>query len=136
GANVEVTWYSNGTNMDYPSSGTSWASPQVVGLAALIKQVGPGFSTAQVIQIMKDSSPPTYASYSNASYSMINVNAAVALAFQRAGYSYSGGTSGGLQSSGGSSSSTSTSTTTATGNTAFLGTPFSTGQVIKAVNFD
>jgi len=127
GDNIDVTWYANGVAMDYPSSGTSWASPQIVGAAALIKQVDPNFTVAQIASIIHDSATWIYDSYSNMSYAQLNVNAAVALAFQRAGYSYNGG---GYQ--GGSGSGSSPATTS----TPFLGTPFAVGSTIKAADYD
>jgi hypothetical protein len=125
--NIDVTWYANGVAMDYPSSGTSWASPQIVGAAALIKQVDSNFTVAQVASIIHDSATWIYDSYSKMSYPQLNVNAAVALAFQRAGYSYNGG---GYQ--GGSGSGTSS----APKSTPFLGTPFAVGSIIKAADYD
>src|SRR5205085_863090 len=85
GDNVTVTWYANGQHMDYPSQGTSWSGPQMVGAAALIKQVNPAFSPDQIMQIMRDSDNWIWDSTSNMSYPRLNVNNAVALAYQRGG---------------------------------------------------
>src|SRR5260370_32613200 len=83
--NISITWYSNGQHMDYPSWGTSWAGPQVVGAAALIKQINSNFSPDQILQIMRDSATWVYDSYSHMSYPRLNVNNAIALAYQRIG---------------------------------------------------
>src|SRR2546423_1691018 len=70
---IYVTWYANGQHMDYPSYGTSWAGPQMVGTAALIKQVNAAFTPAQVMQIMRDSATWIWDSYSGTSYPRLNV---------------------------------------------------------------
>ena len=85
GENVIISWYSNGVSMDYPSSGTSWAGPQVTATGALIKQIDPAFTPTQIYSIIHDSAHWVYDSYSNMSYAMLDVNAALNLAFQRAG---------------------------------------------------
>jgi hypothetical protein len=125
--NIDVTWYNNGVAMDYPSSGTSWAAPQVVGAAALIKQVDSKFTVAQIASIIHDSATWIYDGYSKMSYAQLNVNGAVTLAFQRAGYTYKGG---GYQGGSGGSGSPAPSPTP------FLGTPFAVGSPIKAVAYD
>jgi hypothetical protein len=85
GQNVDIAWYSNGQHLDYTSSGTSWAGPQVTGTAALIKQINPGFSPSQILSIIQDSAHWDYDSYSNRSYARLDVNAALSLAYQRSG---------------------------------------------------
>jgi hypothetical protein len=85
GENVIISWYSNGKSMDYPSDGTSWAGPQVTATGALIKQIDPAFTDAQIYSIIHDSAHWVYDSYSNRSYAMLDVNAALGLAYQRAG---------------------------------------------------
>ncbi len=83
--NIEVTWYYSGIHADLPSYGTSWASPQVTGAAALVKQVNSKFTADQVFQILRDSATYVYDSYSNANYARLNVPAAIGLAYQRSG---------------------------------------------------
>ena len=83
--NIQVTWYYSGIHANLPSTGTSWAGPQVTGAAALVKQVNSKFSADQVYQILRDSATWVYDSYSNANYARLNVPAAIALAYQRSG---------------------------------------------------
>lgn len=63
--------------------GTSWASPVVVGAAVLIKQIDPRFTPMQIMKIMQDSGVATYDPATKLSYKRINLNAALALAYQR-----------------------------------------------------
>jgi hypothetical protein len=65
------------------ADGTSWASPTAVGTAALIKQIDPRFTPAQIMQIMQDSGVPTYDSVTKLSYKRLDLNAALTLAYQR-----------------------------------------------------
>jgi hypothetical protein len=65
------------------ADGTSWASPAVTGTAALIKQIDPRFTPAQIMKILQDSGESVYDSVSKLSYKRLNVNAALALAYQR-----------------------------------------------------
>ena len=67
------------------ADGTSWASPQVVGAAVLIKQVWPGATPQQIMQVLKDSGTPTYDAVTKVTYKRLNVNAAIGLAYQRHG---------------------------------------------------
>jgi hypothetical protein len=67
------------------ADGTSWASPAAVGTAALIKQIDPRFTPAQIMQIMQDSGVSTYDSATKLSYKRLDVNAALTLAYQRRG---------------------------------------------------
>jgi hypothetical protein len=65
------------------ADGTSWASPAVVGTAALIKQIDPAFTPAQIMQIMQESGKPVYDPVSKLTYKRLNVDAALALAYAR-----------------------------------------------------
>jgi hypothetical protein len=67
------------------ADGTSWASPAVVGTAALIKQIDPAFTPAQIMQIMQESGKPVYDPVSKLTYKRLNVDAALALAYARHG---------------------------------------------------
>jgi hypothetical protein len=87
GENVDIAWYSSGKHVDYTSSGTSWAGPQVTATAALIKQINPNYTPSQVLSIIQDSGHWDYDSYSNRSYPRLDVNAALGLAYQRSGKS-------------------------------------------------
>src|SRR5207248_1777727 len=53
--------------------------------AALIKQVNPGFTPSQIMQIMRDSANWIYDSYTGQNYPQLNVNGAITLAYQRSG---------------------------------------------------
>jgi len=65
------------------ADGTSWASPQIVGAAVLVKQVWPGATLQQIMQVLKDSGTPTYDAVTKVTYKRLNVNAAIGLAYQR-----------------------------------------------------
>ncbi len=69
---------------DY-AQGTSWSTPHVVATAALIKQISPNLSPAQIISIIKDSGKPYFDSVSNRTYARLDINAAIALAYKRTG---------------------------------------------------
>lgn len=85
GGGVNITWYTAGQHQDSISSGTSWAAPQVVGTAALIKQINPGFNPAQILAIIRDSARQVWDPASGLNYPELNVNSALGLAYQRLG---------------------------------------------------
>jgi hypothetical protein len=88
GENVTLPYYDTGSKKHIyvdTASGTSWASPAVVGTAALIKQINPAFTPLQILNIMKDSGVPTYDSATKLTYKRLDVNAALALAYARKG---------------------------------------------------
>ena len=128
--NIQVTWYYSGIHADLPSSGTSWAAPQVVGAAALIHQINPGFTPDQEMQILQQSANQVYDSYSGAYYGQLNVNAAIALAYQKSGQAaYTAPIP----------VTTPTPVTTAPttpGSQPFKGTAFATGTAIQAGFYD
>ncbi len=66
------------------ANGTSFASPQMVGAAALIKQINPAFTPAQIIQILKDSGTPVHDSVTGNTFPLLNIDAALKLAVLRA----------------------------------------------------
>lgn len=66
------------------ANGTSFASPQLVGAAALIKQINPAFTPAQIIQILKDSGTPVRDSVTGNTFPLLNLDAALKLAVLRA----------------------------------------------------
>jgi hypothetical protein len=82
GGNVEITWYANGQSENTTSSGTSWAGPQVVGAAALIRQVDPSATPDQILSILQQSATWVYDSTSNRSYPELNVDAALRLTYK------------------------------------------------------
>jgi hypothetical protein len=83
GENVTISWYGSGQHEDIVNSGTSWAGPQVTATAALIKQINPSFTPAQIYAIIRDSGKWIWDPISQMSYSRLDVNAAIALAYQR-----------------------------------------------------
>jgi subtilisin family serine protease len=83
GGAVNISWYQDGQHVDTVADGTSWASPQVVGAAALVKQVNPNFSPDQILQIMQDSAHWVWDANSGRSYARLDINEAIKLAFQR-----------------------------------------------------
>ncbi|MDB5319927.1 MAG: hypothetical protein JWN40_1558 [Phycisphaerales bacterium] len=88
GEHVTIPWYdvAKKTSIyENMADGTSWASPAVVGTAALIKQIDPSFTPAQMMQIMQDSGTPIYDSVSGLTYKRLNLDAALTLAYQRKG---------------------------------------------------
>ena len=66
------------------ANGTSFTSPQLVGAAALIKQINPAFTPAQIIQILKDSGTPVFDSVTGNTFPLLNLDAALKLAVLRA----------------------------------------------------
>lgn len=62
------------------ANGTSFASPQLVGAAALIKQIDPAFTPAQIIQILKASGTPVHDSVTGNTFPILNLDAALKLA--------------------------------------------------------
>ena len=67
------------------ASGTSWASAYVAGTAALLKQIGPSLTPAQIQSILQQSGTPVLDPTNNVYYQRINVNAAIQLAYQTLG---------------------------------------------------
>jgi hypothetical protein len=66
--------------IDY-GSGTSFSIPYVVGAAALLKQVDPNLTPAQVMQLMDDSGTPQYDATTNLTFPLLNIDAAIKLAY-------------------------------------------------------
>lgn len=62
------------------ATGTSFASPQVVGAAALIKQINPNFTPAQILQILEDSGTPVFDPVTGHTFPLLNLDAALKLA--------------------------------------------------------
>jgi len=58
-------------------AGTSWASPEIIGTVALIKQVNPNFTAAQVIFDLENSGVPTYDASSGITYPRLDVYNAI-----------------------------------------------------------
>lgn len=88
GEKVTVPYYDPATGLHIytdGADGTSWAAPAVTATAVLIKQISAKFTPAQIMQIMKDSGTATADPISGLTYKRLNVAAALALAYQRAG---------------------------------------------------
>jgi hypothetical protein len=86
GEQVTLPYYNTSTGQHIyvdTADGTSWASPAAVGTAALIKQIDPRFTPAQIMRIMQDSGTPVYDAASNLTYKRLNVNGALSLAYAR-----------------------------------------------------
>jgi len=67
------------------ADGTSWSAPQIAGAAALLRQIHPGFSNAQISSILSQSAVQKYDSATKRSYPRLNLIGAVKLAYQQAG---------------------------------------------------
>jgi hypothetical protein len=74
--------YKNGGYM-VSEEASSYPTPFIVGAAALVKQVNPNFTPAQIIDILKDSGKQI--SDGDRSYARIDVDAAIRLALKRSG---------------------------------------------------
>jgi hypothetical protein len=69
------------------ADGTSWSAPQIAGAAALLRQINPRFTNAQITSILTSSAVQKYDSASKRSYPRLNLYGAVKLAYQQAGKS-------------------------------------------------
>lgn len=118
GLQVDITWNKSGQSTDILNDGTSWAGPQVTATAALIKQIRPSFTPAEILSIMRDSAHWVYDGTSNAYYPRLDVYAALTLAYQRA------------------NPAPTPAPTPQPSETPFKGSPFNTGDVIQAEDFD
>lgn len=67
------------------ADGTSFSAPQIAGAAALIRQVNPNFSNADINSILATSAVQTYDSATKRSYPRLNLYGAITLAYQRIG---------------------------------------------------
>jgi hypothetical protein len=65
--------------------GTSFAAPQIAGAAALLRQINPAFSNAQITSILTSTASQRYDSKTGRSYPRLNLYGAVKLAYQQAG---------------------------------------------------
>jgi hypothetical protein len=77
-ASKQAIWYDGGY-------GTSFAAPQIAGAAALLRQIKPSFTNAQITSILTTSAVQKYDSKTNRSYPRLNLYGAVKLAYQQAG---------------------------------------------------
>ena len=85
GEDVPVAYSTSSQRLDSLASGTSFSVTQVVGAALLIRQVDPSFTNAQILQILKDSGTPTNDAYSGNTFPVINIDAAIRLAYSESG---------------------------------------------------
>ncbi len=83
---VTIPYDTNGRPIETNyAQGTSWAAPQMVGAAALVKQVNSNFTPGQIMQILKDSGKKIYDGISHQTYSRLDLYAAITMAYQRSG---------------------------------------------------
>jgi hypothetical protein len=106
----------SGTGFLASGEGSSWAAAHVTAAAALVKQVWPTATAAQVLAVLKDSGKlvtdtSTQFTYSGGTYPRLNMDAAIRLAYQRR-------------------------PAILPAQTPFMGTPFAIGATIQAEDFD
>jgi subtilisin family serine protease len=106
----------------YGTPATSFATPAVTAAAALLKQINPNFTSAQMHAILRDSASTVYDDLSKLNYKALDLDNAIALGIARAG-------------------ATVTPTPTAppptpTGQTPFGGRAITLPGIIEAENFD
>jgi len=77
-------WY-GGAIYTTAATGTSFAAPQIAGAAAVLRQINPGFTNAQIKSIIADSGTKVYDSSKGMTYPLLNIYNAVKLAYQRIG---------------------------------------------------
>jgi len=88
GEKVTLPYYDTGSKKNIyvdNADGTSWSAPQIAGAAALLRQVNPNFSNADITSILTASGVQRYDSGTGRSYPELNVYNAVRLAYQRIG---------------------------------------------------
>jgi hypothetical protein len=85
GNGVMLPWYDEAAKKHVYMSvtGTSFASPAVVGAAALIKQIDARYTPGQIMDIMQDSGVAVYDAATKLTYRRLDLNAALALAYAR-----------------------------------------------------
>ena len=101
-----------GTPVGLAGDGTSYAAPYVTAAAALIKQVNPDFTSAQIMAILQQSGQAVYDPASGLTFERLNIGAAIALAYKDTGPG------------------------SPPISTPFSGTPISIPGIIQAENFD
>jgi len=86
---ITLPYYDVGSHkaiyVDGSGTGTSFAAPQIAGAAALLRQINPRFTNAQITSILSQSAAKTYDAKSRLTYSRLNLYGAVRLAYQLAG---------------------------------------------------
>lgn len=88
GEKVTLPYYDVGSKKSIyvdVADGTSFSAPQIAGAAALIRQVNPNFSNADINSILTTSAVQTYDSATKRSYPRLNLYGAITLAYQRIG---------------------------------------------------
>ncbi len=87
GENITVPYYSPTDSslhyVDY-ATGTSFASPQVVGAAALLKQVDPTLTPAGILAILQSSGSDVADAATGTTYKELNVDAAIGMDYSQA----------------------------------------------------
>lgn len=90
GEKITLPYYDTGSKKNIfvdVGSGTSWSSPQIAGAAALLRQVNPNFSNADITNILKTSGTQKYDSATKLSFARLNIYNAIKLAYQYIGKS-------------------------------------------------
>ena len=105
----------------YLISGTasSYPTPFIAGTAALLKQINPRFTPAQMMKIMQDSGKPIFDPHSQRTYKRLDIDDAVKLAIEQ---------SGGQQPK--------PNPNPGPNQRPFKGSPFKTGKAIQFEDFD
>jgi hypothetical protein len=80
GEKVGLAYYDVGSRKHIyvdTGDGTSWSAPQIAGAAAVLRQINPKLTNAQITSILKSSGTQVYDSSSKRSYSRLNIYNAV-----------------------------------------------------------
>lgn len=84
GQNVPALYMdTNGDPLFYPVTGTSFATPFVAGMAALIRQISPDFTPDDVMDILRTSGQSVYDPQTGLTFKRIDVDGALAEAYSR-----------------------------------------------------
>jgi hypothetical protein len=97
----------SGNTYEIGGAATSYATPWITGTGAVIKQINPGFTPAQIIQVIKDSGVNVFDSASGLTFKRLDLDNAYQLASELA-----------------------------VATNPYRGLPFSTGQRIELEDFD
>ncbi len=82
---ITLPYYYGGPIYTDAAVGTSWAAPQIAGATAILRQIDPAFTNAQIKSILTQSGTKTYDSVTRLTFPRLNLYAAVLLAYQMAG---------------------------------------------------
>lgn len=96
GADVTLPYYNIGPPAADPTTpyftnygtGTSWSSAYTAGTDALLKQIDPTLTPAEILSILQQSGVPVTDSSNGVTYPRLDIDAAIALTFQQRGDIY------------------------------------------------